>query len=407
MTDRDDCARLDAADPLSSARSRFELPAGVVYLDGNSLGALPRRVAERVSLTVTQEWGNGLIGSWNSAGWADLPARVGDRIGRLVGAGSGTVMVGDSTSVNLFKVVEGALGIATRGDTIVTDDGNFPTDLYVLAGVARRRGLQMRVVAPDDVTEAVDERTALVALTEVDFRTGRRHDMAGVTAAAHDAGALAVWDLAHSVGAFPVDLAGTGADFAVGCGYKYLNGGPGAPGFAYVAPRHQEVFHNPIAGWFGHRRPFDFDSDWDPGDGAGRLRVGTPPILSLVALDAALDVFDEVEMTAVRSKSVALTELFIELVDARVGEVEVVTPRDVAARGSQVSLRHPSAREVVQALVARGIVGDFRTPDIARFGFAPLYLRYIDVWDAVEGLAAVIESGEWPGPRVSEQAPVT
>lgn len=409
MTTRADCEAADRDDPLAPWRDRFVLPDGLVYLDGNSLGALPRGVPERVRRVVEEEWGRGLIGSWNRAGWVDLPRRVGERIGRLVGAEPGSVVAVDATSVNLFKAVEAALDLRPGRPELLTDTSNFPSDGYVLQGIAQRRGIGLRIVEPEEVEGAIGEEAAVVALTQVDYRSGRRHDLAAVTAAAHAAGALVVWDLAHSAGAFPVDLAGAGADLAVGCGYKYLNGGPGAPAFLYVAPRHQAVFRNPIAGWFGHARPFGFEPGFDPAAGISRGQVGTPHVLSLAALDAALDVFDEVDLEAVRRKSVALTSLFVRLVRDRLAGhgFSVATPDDPERRGSQVALRHPEGRRIVWALAERGVVGDFRAPDVLRFGVAPLYVRHVDIWEAVEALGAVMEAGAWQEVPPAALAPVT
>lgn len=406
--DRDSCVDLDAADPLAGLRERFHLPDGVIYLDGNSLGALPRSVPERLERTVREEWGEQLIRSWNTAGWAGLPRHVGDRIARLVGAEPGCVVVCESTTVNLYKITMAAARMRAGRRHILTDAGNFPTDIYAMSGVASQLGLELRVVDPEAVQSAIDADTAVVALTQVDYRTGRRHDMARLTGLTHDVGAVSVWDLAHSAGAFAVDLAGCDVDMAVGCGYKYLNGGPGAPAFVYLSPRVQGDFANPIRGWFGHARPFHFELAFDPTDGIDRVRVGTPHVLSMVALDEALGVFDDVELSAVRAKSIALTDLFISLVDERLpGEFTVATPRQPEQRGSQVSLRHPHGYEVVQALIDRGIIGDFRAPDIARFGFAPLYVSHVDVWDAVEALVNVMTTGAWADPRYAVRHAVT
>lgn len=402
------CQRLDAEDPLAPIRGSFALPDGVIYLDGNSLGALPRSVPGRLARTVTHEWGEHLIRSWNTAGWAALPRMVGDRVARLIGAVPGSVVACESTSVNMYKVTMAAAAMRPGRRSILTDAGNFPTDIYVMSGVAAQLGLQLEVVEPEWVADSISDEIAVVALTQVDYRTGRRHDMADLTRRAHESGAVSVWDLAHSAGAFPVDLAGCDVDLAVGCGYKYLNGGPGAPAFVYVAPRLQDGFANPIRGWFGHARPFDFDLDFLPADGIDRVRVGTPPVLSMVALDEALGVFDDVDMGAVRSKSVALTDLFISLVDDRLpGVFDLATPRRPDLRGSQVSLRHPDAYPMMQALIDGGVIGDFRAPDIARFGFAPLYVRHVDVWDAVAVLVDVIRTESWRQPRYAIRNTVT
>ena len=408
LIERQQCGQMDAKDPLAPVRDSFALPAGVIYLDGNSLGALPRSVPERLAHTVTHEWGEHLIRSWNTAGWASLPRTVGDRLAKLIGAEPGSVVVCESTSVNLYKVMMAAAAMRPGRRVVLTDAGNFPTDIYVMSGVAAQMGLELEVAEPERVVDSIRADVAVMALTQVDYRTGRRHDMAELTRRAHQAGAIVVWDLAHSAGAFAVDLAGCEVDLAVGCGYKYLNGGPGAPAFVYVAPRLQDGFANPIRGWFGHSRPFDFDLEFHPADGIDRARVGTPHVLSMVALDEALGVFDGLDMAAVRSKSVALTDLFISLIDDRLaGVFELATPREPERRGSHVSLRHPDAYRVMQALIDRGVVGDFRAPDVARFGFAPLYVRHVDVWDAVDVLVDVIRTESWRQPRYAIRNAVT
>lgn len=396
----------DRADPLTHLRDRFELPDGIIYLDGNSLGALPRGVRDRVAEVVSREWGTNLIASWNSAGWADLPERVAGRLAPLIGADTDEVAVADSTSVNLFKLLAAAVALRPDRRVIVMEPGTFPTDGYIAASVARTYGLELRWCDPADPLAAVDEDTAVLSLTHVDFRTGRRFDEQQVTAGAQTAGALVLWDLCHTAGAVPFDLHATGADLAVGCTYKYLGGGPGSPAYAFVARRLHNRLEQPLTGWWGHAEPFAMQRDYTPAAGVGRLRVGSAPILSLSALDTALDAFDGVDMTQLRSKSEQLTGLFIDLVRARTG-LEVVTPDDPDRRGSQVSLRHPRAYGVVQALIARGVVGDFRTPDIARFGVAPMYLRAVDVWDAVQHLVEVIDGEEFGRPEYAERAPVT
>ena len=400
---------LDRQDPLGPLRKRFVLPPGVVYLDGNSLGALPRGVAERVARAVESEWGTDLIRSWNSADWISLPRRVGARIARLVGAPEDSVIAGDSTSVQLFKLLVAAARLRPERRVILTEPGNFPTDSYVAASVARLSKLELRWCDPADVEASLDEDVAVLSLTHVDYRTGRMHDAAAITAAAHRAGALTLWDLAHSTGAVPVALQQWDTDLAVGCGYKYLCGGPGAPAFAYVHPRWQEPLDQPLAGWMGHAAPFALELDYRPASGIGRVATGTPPVLSMVALDAALDAFDGVSIDALRAKSVELTELFIRLADERLTAygVSVASPRNPAQRGSQVSLRHEQAYAVVQALIARGVVGDYREPDLARFGFAPLYVRFVDVWDAVDQLASVLAAEEWRRPEHRVRVGVT
>jgi kynureninase len=405
---RDAAAARDAADPLAHCRDRFDLPDGLVYLDGNSLGALPRGVAARVGAAVSAEWGRGLVGSWNVSGWMDLPATAGAKIARLVGAATGEVVVADSTSVNLFKLLVAAARLQPGRRTIVTEPTTFPTDGYIAASAARLLGLELRWCDPLDPLASVGDDTAVLALTHVDFRTGRMYDLASVTAGAHAVGALMLWDLCHSVGAVPVDLRGAGADLAVGCSYKYLNGGPGAPAWAFVAEPLHERLDQPLPGWLGHAEPFALERDYRPAAGIGQLRAGSPPVLSLVALDAALDAFDGVDLADLRGKSLGLTSLFVELVDAWAGaEVEVVTPRRDSERGSQVSLRHPHAYGLVQALIAHGVVGDFRTPDLARFGFAPMYLRFVDVWDAASQLVGVLDHAEWGDPAYANRAAVT
>jgi kynureninase len=392
---REQAVALDAGSPLRGRRELFELPAGVVYLDGNSLGALPRSVAPRLREVVDREWGAGLISSWNTADWVGLSRRVGARIAPLVGARDRDVHVGDSTSVTLFKTFVAAARLRPGRRVIVLEPTTFPTDAYVAAGVSRAFDLELRWCDPADPAASLDDDVAVLALTHVDFRSGAMFDLPGLTRAAHDAGSLAHWDLCHSTGAVPVELMAADADVAVGCTYKYLNGGPGSPAFAWVHPRHQPAWDQPVTGWFGHADPFGMAREYAPVDGVARMASGTPPVLSLSALDAALDVFDGVGIDVLREASLSLTDLFIDLVDARLGSVfEVITPRVRSLRGSQVSLRHGSAYGVVQALVARGVVGDFRTPDVARFGFAPLYVRHVDVYDAVEQLVAVVEGEE-------------
>jgi kynureninase len=367
----------------------------MVYLDGNSLGAMPRGVPERLRDVLDREWGRGLISSWNDADWISISRRVGARIAPLVGAGPADVHLCDSTSVTLFKTVVAACRLRPDRRVVVVEPSTFPTDGYVAAAVTRILGAELRWCDPADPAASLDDDVAVLALTHVDFRTGAVFDLDGLTRAAHEAGALVVWDLCHSAGAVPVDLTAADADFAVGCTYKYLNGGPGSPAYVYVAPRHQANVDQPIPGWMGHARPFDMEREFTPADGVARMASGTPPVLALSALETALDVFDGVDAGALRAASLSLTDYFIELVDDRLGDrFEVVTPRDHARRGSQVSLRHAKAYGVVQALIARGVVGDFRSPDIARFGFAPLYVTHADVYDAVEHLVEVMAGRE-------------
>ena len=407
MTTRDDAAALDAASPLASYRERFVIPDGVVYLDGNSLGALPRGVPDRLATVVAEEWGQGLIGSWNSAAWIDLPRRVGDLIAPLIGAHAGDVHVGDSTTVTLFKSIVAATRLRPDRRVLVLEPSTFPTDAYVASGIADLLDLELRWCDPADPLASVDEDVALLALTQVDFRTGALYDLPAITAGAHARGALVQWDLCHSTGAVPVDLTAADADLAVGCTYKYLNGGPGSPAFVWVAPRLQEQVRQPITGWMGHADPFAMTLTHEPAPGIGRMASGTPPVLALSALETALSAFEGVALPDVRRTSLSLTDLFIALLEERVPDAEIVTPREHDRRGSQVSFRHPSAYGIVQALIARGVVGDFRDPDIARFGFAPLYVRHVDVYDAVDQLVAVLEAGEQEDPAYATRSRVT
>ena len=413
---RDDALAQDAADALAPLREQFSLPDGVIYLDGNSLGVLPRTAAARVQAVLLQEWGVDLIRSWNSAGWMELPQRVGDKIARLVGAGPGELVVADSTSVNLFKVLSAALSItaadAPQRKVILSERSNFPTDLYIAESLARERGFELVLAQADEIPALLDARTAVLMLTHVNYRTGRMHDMAALSRAAHDVGALTVWDLAHSAGAVPVDLTRDGADFAVGCGYKYLNGGPGAPAFVWSHPRHAERFWQPLAGWMGHAAPFEFTPGYRPAAGIARYLCGTPAVLSLAALECGVDTVLAAEamggMAALRAKSLALTRLFAQRVQATCPDLTLVSPEDDALRGSQVCLSHAErAYPVVQALIARGVIGDFRAPDILRFGFTPLYLRFADAWDAAEHLRQVLDSGEWRRAEFNQRRAVT
>jgi kynureninase len=402
---------LDACDPLAPLRSRFHLPEGVIYLDGNSLGPLPRTARHRLVQVAEDEWGNGLIRSWNSAGWIELSQRIGDKLARLIGAQPGEVIVADSTSINLFKALAGGLALRPDRRVIVTERDNFPTDLYMAQGLIALLGgtHELRLVEADAIAQAIAADTAVVMLTHVNYRTGRMHDLAALTRCAHEHGALVIWDLAHSTGAVPVDLNGAEADFAVGCGYKYLNGGPGAPAFIFVARRHQASFRQPLSGWLGHAQPFAFEGCYRPAEGIARALCGTPPILSLAALECGVDIALEAPMAAVRAKSLALTDLFITLVEQRCAGhgLRLVTPREHDRRGSQVCFAHPDAFPIMQALIARGVIGDFRAPDVLRFGFAPLYLRYADVWDAAHILAEVLDTRAWDRPEFRQRAIVT
>jgi len=394
---------------FDQTRAAFDLPEGVIYLDGNSLGPLPRGAAERVGRMMTQEWGSLLIRGWNEAGWYVQPRRVGDRIAPLIGAEPGSVVMGDTLSIKVFQALSAAVAMRPGRRVILSDSGNFPSDLYVAQELvaALDRGLELRIVAPEEVDSAIDDTLAAILLTEVDYRTGRLHDMAALTARAHAAGALAIWDLAHSAGALPVHLAEAGADFAVGCTYKYLNGGPGAPAFIYVAPRHAETARPALAGWMGHAAPFAFDPHWIPASGIERMRVGTPPVLGLTALEAALDIWEGVSLDAVRRESIRLSEAFIAAVATRLPGLPLASPRAPEHRGSQVSFRHPEAYAIVQALIARGVIGDFRAPDIMRFGFTPLYLTLAEVETAAGLLADVVLTEAWSQPEFRVRAQVT
>jgi kynureninase len=402
----------DRDDPLAARREAFVLPEGVVYLDGNSLGALVASVPARLERAVRDEWGRGLIRSWNDAGWYPAPQRIGAAIARLVGAGADEVVACDSTSVNLFKVLVAALRLRPGRRVIVGELGNFPTDMYIASGVARLMGAQLRCVEAEAVEEAIAEAgddLAVVTLTHVNYKTGRLHDMARITAAAQRAGGLACWDLAHSAGTLPVQLDACGADFAVGCGYKYLNGGPGAPAFVYVARRHLAALDQPIAGWHGHARPFDFTHDYEPHAGIDRMLAGTAPQLAMIALEEALAVFDGVDLQQLRRKGSDLGDTFIALVDQQLAGhgFGLASPREAARRGSQVSLTHPDGYAIMQALIARGVIGDFRAPDILRFGFAGLYVRHVDVWDAVAALREVMDTRAWDRPEFTARKAVT
>ncbi|HDR9583122.1 TPA: kynureninase [Burkholderia stabilis] len=397
MTTREHCAALDAADPLAHCRARFDLPADTIYLDGNSLGAMPANVPARMQRALEHEWAHGLIRSWNDADWYPAPQRTGDKIAALIGAGKGEVIVADSTSVNLFKVLVAATRMRPGRRVILAERTNFPTDVYIAASVAELTGCELRCVDPDEIVAAIDEDVAVVSLTHVNYKSGKRYDMAAVTRQAHEAGALSVWDLCHSAGAMPIGLNACEADFAVGCGYKYLNGGPGAPAYVFVASRHLADVRQPLTGWHGHAKPFDFTHDYAPHPAIDRMLTGTAPQLGVIALEAALDAFDGVDLGVLRDKSVALGDLFIALVDQELDGLgfTLASPRDAAQRGSQVSLAHAEGYAIVQALIARNMIGDFRAPDILRFGFAPLYVRYVDVWDTIAALKDVVATGAW------------
>ncbi len=388
---------LDAADPLRPFRGRFALPAGVIYLDGNSLGALPLAARDALLKTAAGEWGEGLIRSWNDADWIGAPLRVGDKIARLIGASPGEVAVADSTSVNLYKLLAAGLAARPGRRVILTETGNFPTDLYIAGGAAGAVGAKVKAVAPEAVEAAIDEEIAIVLLTHVHYKTAARRDMARITAAAHAAGALMLWDLSHSVGAVEVDLDACGADLAVGCGYKYLNGGPGAPAFLFVAKGMQDELASPLTGWMGHAAPFAFDDAWSPAAGIKRFLTGTPPVLGLAALEAAVDLALEVPPAALEAKARALWSLFADTMAERLGgeDFRLITSADPARRGSHIAYAHADGFAIMQALIDRGVIGDFRDPDVMRFGLTPLYLGFEDVWRAVDILSQIMASGAW------------
>ena len=399
MTSREDCLALDAHDPLAAFRTRFALPEGVVYLDGNSLGARPKVAAARAQSVIGEEWGNGLIRSWNDADWIGLPAKVGDKLGQLIGAAPGEVVACDSTSVNLFKLLSAAFVLRPGRRVLLTDRDNFPTDNYVAEGIAAFLDgkVENRVLPAEEILAAIDQDVAVVSLTQVNYRTGRIYDMAKISAAATAMGALSLWDLSHSAGAIPVDLTGAGADLAVGCGYKYLNGGPGAPAYVFVPKRHHQAVRQPISGWMGHAAPFEFSGDFRPAPGIGRMLSGTPPVIALTLLECGLDIIIEAGMDALRVKSMALSDLFISLITQHCDGhgLELISPQDANLRGSQVSYSYENGFGAMQALIARGVIGDFRQPNVMRFGFAPLYVTHIDLWDAVQALRAVLVGAEW------------
>jgi kynureninase len=402
---------LDRTDPLAGFRDRFLLPEGMIYLDGNSLGPLPRATPARMAEVLTREWGEGLIRSWNDAGWIDLPTRVGDRLAPLLGAEPGSVVVADSTSVNLYKLLGAALALRPERRTVLSEAGNFPTDLYVAASIAAFRGAghRLRTVPAEALAGALDQDVAVLMLTHVNYRTGAMHDMAALTAAAHAAGALVLWDLAHSAGAVPLALAADAVDFAVGCGYKFLNGGPGAPAFLYVAPRLHAALDMPISGWLGHAAPFAFEPGYRPAAGIGRAIVGTPPVLSLAALAVGVEIALAAPIAEVRAKSLRLGEVFAALVAQECSGLglHLLTPAEPARRGSQISFAHPAAYPVMQALIARGVIGDVRAPDILRFGLTPLTLRYAEIGQAVAALREVLTTEAWRHPDYQVRQKVT
>lgn len=394
---------------FAATKSLFHLPEHLIYLDGNSLGPLPKAAAARVARTVEQEWGEMLITGWNKAGWMDKPMSVGNRIARLIGAEADHVVMGDTLSIKVYQALASCLEMNGDRKVILSDSGNFPSDLYMADGLCRMLGpdYQLKIVAPEEVMDAIDDSIAVTMITEVDYRTGRKHDMAAITARAHQHGALAIWDLAHSAGAFQVELAACKADFAVGCTYKYLNSGPGGPAFIYVAPRHANRALPALSGWQGHASPFAFDLEYRPATGAERFRVGTPPILQLAALEASLDIWDQVDMTSLRKASLALTDAFIAGIERNCPDLVLATPRAHDMRGSQVSFRHPEGYAIMQAMIARGVIGDFRAPDIIRCGFTPLFIDLDDVERAVSIIAEIMQKDLWNRPEYKTRAKVT
>jgi kynureninase len=394
---------------FAKTKSLFHLPQGLVYLDGNSLGPLPRAAVNRVQAMMRDEWGELLITGWNDAGWMNQPSRVGDRIGRLIGAPAGSVVMGDTLSIKVFQALSSALDLNADRKVILSDSGNFPSDLYIADGLIKSldQGHELKLCSPEAVADNLDEEVAVLLLTEVDYKTGRLHDMKALTSKAHEMGILTIWDLAHSAGALPVDLAAADADFAVGCSYKYLNSGPGGPAFIYVAPRLAERVRPALAGWLGHEQPFAFDLDYRPGPGIERMRVGTPPIIQLSALEASLDIWDLVDMRDVRARSVELSNLFIELVEGSCVELELASPRDSRQRGSQVSFRFQHGYAAMRALIERGVIGDFRAPDIMRFGFTPLYIDVDDVRKAAAIIEQVMLERLWDNPDYFQRSAVT
>jgi kynureninase len=416
MTTRSHCQALDAQDPLAPLRRQFALPEGVIYLDGNSLGARPVAALARAQQVIAQEWGNGLIRSWNSAGWADLSQRLGNRLAPLIGARDGEVVITDTTSINLFKVLSAALSVQRQRQpgrkVIVSEASNFPTDLYIAEGLAEllQQGYSLRLVnSPDELPQAIDQDVAVVMLTHVNYKTGYMYDMQALTALSHECGALSIWDLAHSAGAVPIDLHTARADYAIGCTYKYLNGGPGSQAFVWVNPLLVDVVRQPLSGWFGHTRQFAMEAQYAPSAGIARYLCGTQPITSLAMVECGLEIFAQTDMASLRTKSLALTDLFIALVEARCAAhgLVLITPREHARRGSHVSFEHPEGYAVIQALIARGVIGDYREPRIMRFGFTPLYTSFTEVFDAVEILGEILDQKTWDQPQFKVRNSVT
>ena len=411
MASREACVARDCADPLRGIRDRFVLPEGLIYLDGNSLGPMPRAAAGILNRTIEQEWGQDLIRSWNSAGWFDMPVRLGDRVGALLGAASGQTVVCDTTSINLYKAIHAAIGLRPDRGVVIAEAESFPTDLYIIEGAIKSAGRPMkrRLIGADgaSVEALLDRNVAVAVISHVNYRTGELLDMAAITRQIHDAGALVVWDLCHSIGVVEIGFDRDAVDFAVGCTYKYLNGGPGSPAFISVAKTHQATAQHPLSGWWGHAAPFAFDRDFRPDTGIKRFLCGTQPIISLRGVDVALDAMEGADMAALRQKSLALTALFMARVSALLPGLDIVTPRQPSLRGSQVGISFDRGYAVIQAMIDRGVIGDFRAPDLMRFGFAPLYVRFADVWDAAEILADCIKAEVWRDPRFSRQFDVT
>ena len=411
MTSREACIARDSVDPLHAFRDRFAIPERIIYLDGNSLGPMPRAAAAILGRTIEQEWGQDLIKSWNSAGWFDMPVRLCDRVGALIGAAPGQTLVCDTTSINLYKAIHAAIGLRPGRDVVIAEGESFPTDLYIVEGAMKSAGRPMtrRLIGADgpSIEALLDEKVAVAVLSHVNYRTGALLDMAAITKQLHAAGALVVWDLCHSTGVVEIGFDLDGVDFAVGCTYKYLNGGPGSPAFIAVAKAHQVAAQHPLSGWWGHAAPFAFDRDFRPDPGIKRFLCGTQPIISLRGVDVALDAMEGVEVAALRQKSLALTDLLMARVAALLPGLEIVTPRQPSLRGSQVGISFDNGYAVIQAMIERGVIGDFRAPDLMRFGFAPLYVRFQDVWDAAEILAECINAGVWRDPRLTRQLDVT
>jgi kynureninase len=415
-TQRHECEVKDSADPLAFARARFRLPADKIYLDGNSLGALPHATIEAIEASICSDWGNDLIGAWNSANWVNLPATVGAKLAPLLGVNANEVIIADSTSVNIFKLLAGVLMLPDMANNverniIISERDNFPTDLYIAEGINAMLGQRytLKLVAAEEVALSMNNQTAALLITQVNYRTGYVHDMAALNAAARQAGTHIVWDLSHSAGAIPLQLNADRAEFAVGCGYKYLNGGPGAPGYLYVAGKYQTLLSTPLSGWFGHKSPFLFSVSYLPADNMQRFLCGTPSVLATVALRCGLETFDGIALQTVRAKSLALTDLFLNLMDEHCADFgfECVSPKAHASRGSQLSFAHDDAYAVMQALIDRGVVGDFRAPNLIRFGFTPLYTRFVDCFDAVMVIKAVMQSGAWRDAKYRERLAVT